>query len=158
MGLGHNDAAAADFDAALRIARQHDHWMRGVILTNVADLQVRENDIAAASATVAAARTALEQAFPPDTRADEGWRFDLLGSVEGAVLDAQGQHERARPLLDQGVAALAQRFGESSTFAVDAMRRSERHFVAVGDAAGARAARRRLDQAMSPAGGLPGAP
>jgi serine/threonine-protein kinase len=103
MGLGRYDAAAADFDAALGIARQHDHWMRGVILTNVADLQVREGNVMAAAVTVSAARAALEQAFPPETRVDEGWRFDLLGSVEGAILDAQGRHDRARPLLDEGV-------------------------------------------------------
>lgn len=156
MGLDRYDAATADFDAALRIARQHSHWMQGVVLTNIADLQVREGDVAAAAETAATARSALEQAFPPATRDDEGWRFDLLGSVEAAALDERGQHDEARRLLDAAVQSLAARFGESSLFAVDAMRRAERHSAAVGDVARAQELRRRLDAALRPAASEPG--
>lgn len=150
MGLGQYDAAAADFDRALRIARQHDHWMRGVVLTNLADLQSRRGDVHAAAGTAAAARIALEQEFPAETREDEGWRFSLLDSVEGAVLDLQGRHQRAGSLLSGAVPVLAHRFGESSVFAVDAMRRAEQHFRLTGEAAALRDIRRRIDRALRP--------
>jgi tetratricopeptide (TPR) repeat protein len=148
MGLARYDAATDDFAAALNIARQHDHWMRGVVLSNQADLLLRQGEVGEAAETAAAARAALQQDFPPDTRADEGWRFALLDGIDGAVLDAQGQHERAQPLLDGSVRAMVQRFGESSLFAVDAMNRAEHNFAAAGNASEARRMRQRIEAAL----------
>jgi hypothetical protein len=88
--------------------------------------------------------------FPPETRGDEGWRFLLLDSVEGAVLAARGDYAAARPRLLGGIDPLAERFGERSLFAVDAMRRAVDYYYAKsGDRDGAAALRRRLQRAQA---------
>ena len=127
MGLGDLQGAAADFDEALRIARAHKHWMSGVILTNVADLDLRRGDVKAADDRAREAHAALEQAFPLDEHKEEAWRYDLLASIEGSVLSMQGRLAEARSLVVDPVDRLAARFGESSLFAVDAMGRAARH-------------------------------
>jgi len=128
MGLGDQQGAARDFEEALKIAQAHKHWMAGVILTNVADLDVRRGDLKAAETHARDARAALEQAFPPGEQPDEAWRYDLLASIEGAVLSMKGQLVEARSLVVDPVDRLAARFGERSLFAVDAMSRAARHF------------------------------
>ena len=128
MGMAEYDQAVMAFDEATAIARKHEHWMLGVILTNVADLRTRTGDYAAAEQVAREARAALERAFPREAHKDEAWRYDLLGSVEGAILSQRGRFAEAQPLLVDAVDRLAARFGESSLFAVDAMRRASRHF------------------------------
>jgi len=147
MGLGRYAEATADFDEALAIARSRRHWMLGVVLTGAADLRLRTGDAAAALVATDEALAALEQAFPPDTRADEGWRFRLLDSVRGSALDHLGRHAEAAPLLIAAVPALSERFGESSLFVVDAMSRVVQHFEMTGDVREAARWRQRLEQA-----------
>jgi tetratricopeptide (TPR) repeat protein len=133
MGLGDHAGAAKDFDEALRIASAHKHWMTGVILTNVADLDLRRGDLTAAQNHAREARTALEQAFPRDAHKDEAWRYDLLASIEGSILSTRGELAEARALVVDPVDRLAARFGEGSVFAVDAMGRAARHFERARD-------------------------
>jgi Tfp pilus assembly protein PilF len=128
MGMTEYDQAALAFDEASAIARKHEHWMLGVILTNVADLKIRTGDYAAAEQAAREARALLERAFPREAHKDEAWRYELLASVEGAILSQRGRFAEAQPLLVDAVDRLAARFGESSLFAVDAMRRASRHF------------------------------
>jgi len=98
-----------------------------VILTNVADLDLRRGDVKAADDRAREAHAALEQAFPLDEHKEEAWRYDLLASIEGSVLSMQGRLAEARSLVVDPVDRLAARFGESSLFAVDAMGRAARH-------------------------------
>jgi len=133
MGLGDEQGAANDFGEALKIAHAHKHWMSGVILTNMADLDVRRGDLPAAAAHAREARAALEQAFPPGEQKDEAWRYDLLASIEGAVLSMQGDLAHARALVVDPVDRLAARFGEGSLFAVDAMGRAALYFERARD-------------------------
>ena len=128
MGMAEYGQAALAFDEASAIARKHEHWMLGVILTNVADLKIRTGDYAAAEQAAREARALLERAFPREAHKDEAWRYELLASVEGAILSQRGRFAEAQPLLVDAVDRLAARFGESSLFAVDAMRRASRHF------------------------------
>jgi tetratricopeptide (TPR) repeat protein len=148
MGLARYRKADSAFGEALAIARRHDHWMLGVVLTSLADLRVRESEFASASALVAEARKELKEAFPANTRVDEGWRFKMLESVQGAVLDGLGRHAEAGPLLTGAVQPLTDRFAESSLFAVDAMQRALRHRELTGDEAAASALRQRLERAL----------
>ena len=148
MGLGRYAEAAPAFEEALAIARSRGHWMLGVVLTGAADLRLREGDAATALAVADEALAALERAFPPDTRADEGWRFRLLDSVRGAALDHLGRHAEAGPMLTAAVPPLAERFGESSLFAVDATSRVVQHFEMTGDEREAARWRQRLQQAL----------
>ena len=149
-GRGEWAAAEASYKEALEIAEHHGHWMRGVIRTNLADLHLRQGALEAAAREIGAARVALEVDFPPDTRGDEGWRFLLLDSVEGAMLAMRGDYAAARPRLLGGIDPLAERFGERSLFAVDAMRRAVDYYYAKsGDREGAAALRRRLQRAQA---------
>ncbi len=149
MGLGRYAEAAPAFDEALEIARAHEHWMLGIVLTGAADLRLREGDAAGSLAKSGEALAALESAFPEDTRADESWRFRLLDSVRGAALDHLGRHAEAAPLLLAAVPALSERFGEASLFAVDAMGRVVQHFEMTGNAREASRWRQRLKKALA---------
>jgi tetratricopeptide (TPR) repeat protein len=149
-GRGEWAASAAAYQEALGIAEQHAHWMRGVIRTNLADLHLRQGALDDAAREAAAARIALEADFPPDTRADEGWRFLVLDSVAGGVRAARGDSAGARAALLDGIDPLAERFGEQSLFAVDAMRRAVDHYYAkTGERTEAAALRRRLQRAQA---------
>jgi len=128
MGKGEHSQATVAFAEAAAIARKHEHWMLGVIMTNVADLHARQSDYAAAETASREARVLLEREFPRETSKDEAWRYDLLGSIDGAILSSQGRFADAQPLLVDAVDRLAARFGERSLFAVDAMRRASSHF------------------------------
>jgi tetratricopeptide (TPR) repeat protein len=150
MGLGDRRGARAALDEALSIAVAREHWMRGVILTGIADLQLGAGEVDAAADTAADARHALEASFPPATRADEGWRFQVLDSVEGGVRAARGDYAGARAALLGAIDPLAERFGEQSLFAVDAMRRAVDHYYAKsGERTEAAALRRRLQRAQA---------
>jgi hypothetical protein len=123
-----------------------------VIRTNLADLHLRQGALEAAAREADAARAALEVDFPTETRGDEGWRFLVLDSVEGAVRAARGDYQGARSPLLGGIDPLAERFGEQSLFAVDAMRRAvDYYYSRSGDRDGAAALRRRLQRAQSAA-------
>ena len=148
MGIGDHAGAAKAFDDAMAIARSHDHWMTGVILTNVADFDVRRGDMKVAEAHVREARAALERAFPRDQHKDEAWRYDLLASIEGAILAQQGRLAEARPLVLDGVDRLASRFGERSLFAVDAMMRAARVLDAAREPRLAAQMRERIQRAQ----------
>jgi len=147
MGIGQYDDAARAFDEAVAIARAHDHWMIGVIETNLADLALRRNDVGAAERAAAAARASLQRAFPPGEHKDEAWRYDLLSSIEGAILVRRGRTAEAQPLIVHPVDRLASRFGETSLFAVDAMRRAAHYYEATGQAPLASAMTDRLRRA-----------
>ena len=73
---------------------------------------------------------------------------DPLGEVE-----VNGTRHAFGPMTEAYVAG---RFGESSLFAGDGMRRADRRSAAVGDVARAQELRRRRDAALRPAASEPG--
>jgi len=111
MGTGQYDDAARAFEEAASIARSHDHWMLGVILSNTADLALRRGDVEAAERDARDARAALVKAIPPEAQKDEAWRYELLDSIDAAILSRRGRladaYERIGPPVDR----LASRFG-----------------------------------------------
>jgi tetratricopeptide (TPR) repeat protein len=147
LGLARYDDARRSLDEALAIAREHEHWMVGVILTNVADLEARSSATDAAERHAHAAREALEAAFPLDKHKEEAWRYDLLASIEGDIRSQRGRFADGEPGLVAGVDRMAERFGERSLFAVDAMRRAAGHFARTGDGRRAAAMKERLQRA-----------
>lgn len=151
MGLRRHAQARRAFDEALAIAREHKHWMIGVVLTNVADLDVREGDLDAAERSAREAREALEGAFPLADSRDEAWRYELLASIHAAVLSRRGRIAEAEPALAAGAERLAARFGERSLFAVDALRRAAEHYERAGAGERAASLRQRLQRAEQPA-------
>jgi tetratricopeptide (TPR) repeat protein len=151
LGLGRREEARRLFDEALGIAREHDHWMAGVILTNVADLEARAGALDAAERTASEARAALEAAFPIDQHKEEAWRYDLLAGIEGDIQSQRGRYAAAEPALARNVERMVERFGEHSLFSVDALRRAGDHFQRAGDTARAAALRSRQQRAEGPA-------
>ena len=76
---------------------------------------------------------------------------DLLAGIEGDIQSQRGRYAAAEPALVRNVERMAERFGEHSLFAVDALRRAGDHFQRAGDAARAAALRSRQQRAEGPA-------
>jgi len=116
IARGHLPEAENLLREALANAREHKHWMLGQVLTNVADLSVRERQLEPAGAALDEARKLLVADYGDELSGTAAWRRAILDSVAGSYEIERGQPAEAERLLTSAWPVLRARFGPRSYF------------------------------------------
>jgi len=116
IARGNLDPAGKLLLEALENARVHKHWMLGQVLTNVADLDVRQRRFEHAGAALDEARTLLVAEHGDELAGAAAWRLAILNSVAGFNEIERGHLGEAERLLTAAWPVLRARFGARSYF------------------------------------------
>jgi hypothetical protein len=132
IARGNLAEAETVLDEALAIARQHQHWMLGQVLTNVGDLNVRLRRLEPASAALDEARALLTDEYGDSLSGAAAWRLAILDSVTGSYELERGRLAEAEKFLTPAWAVLRARFGARSYFGDACLQ----HLIRLSDAQG----------------------
>ena len=110
-GAGDAAGARAAFAHGLAVARKNAMPKEIELLADRAELACRSRDLAAGTADVAAARTALARFALP-----EPWRAARIDSIAAGCLLAAGRPAAARPLIARSRDAVVARWGADTLF------------------------------------------
>ena len=118
LDIARGNLAEADalLQEALASAREHKHWMLGQVLTNVADLDVRQRRLEQAGAALDEARALLVAEHGDVLSGAAAWRLAILNSVAGSYEIERGGLAEAERYLTAAWPVLRARFGTRSYF------------------------------------------
>ena len=116
MTRGNSAEVEVLLDEALASAREHKHWMLGQVLTNVADLNVRQRRLKQAGTALDEARVLLVEEYGDELAGAAAWRLAILDTVAGSYEIEQGRFPEAEQRLTAAWPVLHARFGPRSYF------------------------------------------
>ena len=130
IGLGEFDAAAPLLQRALRAAVSTRHRLEGPILTDLADLECRTQQVDSGLATLATARPLVQERYP-----DEPWRVALVDNVRAGCLARLGRAVEAEPLIASSMPVLIEKWPVNTYYGHDAVLRATRIYTLTGNRA-----------------------
>jgi tetratricopeptide (TPR) repeat protein len=133
IAQGNYAEAESLLNEALAGAREHKHWMLNQVLTNVADLYVRQHRVGEAGAALDEARTLLDTEYGEELTGTAAWRLAILNSVAGSYELERGRLPEAERLLTSAWPVLRERFGPRSYFGDQCLLRLSRLYEAQGN-------------------------
>jgi tetratricopeptide (TPR) repeat protein len=116
IARGNLGAAEKLLDEALVSARMHKHWLLSQVLTNAAELDVRQRRLGQAGAALDQARALLVADYGDALTDTAAWRLAILNSVAGSYEIERGHLGEAEKLLTGAWPVLRARFGARSYF------------------------------------------
>ena len=116
IARGNSAEAEVLLQEAVANARKHEHWMLGQVLTNVADLNVRQRQLGPAGAALDEARALLIAEYGDELADSAAWRLAILDSVAGSYEIERGRYREAEQQLTAAWPVLHARFGARSYF------------------------------------------
>jgi tetratricopeptide (TPR) repeat protein len=112
---GHLSVARSEIQRADSIARLPDHGeLLDQVLLNEADIELARGDRDRAAALLTESKALLQKAHP-DGAAD-AWRYAVWDSVNGELLEADGDSAAAASILEAAQKTLTRRFGASGFY------------------------------------------
>ena len=116
IARGNSAEAEGLLREALANAREHEHWMLGQVLTNVADLSVRQRRFEQAGAALDEARALLVAEYGDELAGAAAWRLAILDTVAGSYEIERSRFPEAQQRLTAAWPVLRARFGARSYF------------------------------------------
>lgn len=128
FGLGQSASARTYLEKALRAAVANDHRLRGVVLTDLANVECSDNKPDKGLQRLAEARTIVAARYP-----DDPWRLAWVDNVRGGCLLKQRRLAEAEQLLAPSTKVLLERWQPDTLYGHEAVNRMLDLYGMMGD-------------------------